>query len=468
MPNIPGNTAIISPAIFKGSTTSTTHNILRQLAFDNTAQANIISTPCSGKIILVNNAACNLLGYSKKELLTKSRTDIFDINESGFKKMLKQRTADGHSIALVTALKKDGNPIPCEITSAVFTDGDGTEQAVTSIADMSPGILKQKRIDIKNKKIVSHNIVLAKSQQKEIDTKNKKIVSDNIDLARSEQKKIDIRNEKIVADNIVQAKYDQKLIDTKNEKIVADNILLAQERSDARQADNKRQNKELEDKLEQEIKLKKKQIVEATEDAKETERSDIGKELHDNINQLLAASRMYVEMAKRGGKNSEIYLNRSSEYTLEAIEEIRKLTSVLTTDIIKDLGLCDAIEHLSHDTMETSLLIISCSLESFKEDSINDKFKLNVYRIIQEQLNNILKHAQATEVNISLLQNKRSIMLTISDNGIGFDTEKKPNGIGIANIKSRAMTYNGMADFVSHSGQGCVLTARFPIVDAVT
>ena len=223
----------------------------------------------------------------------------------------------------------------------------------------------------------------------------------------------------------------------------------------------------MEDKLEQEIKLKEKQIVEATEDAKETERSDIGKELHENINQLLAASRLYMEMAKGGGKDSEIYLSRSSEYTVTAIEAISKLTRALTTDIIKDLGLCDAIENLTRDTIKVNQLKISCTLESFKEDSVNDKFKLNVYRIIQEQLTNILKHSRATEINISLLQNKRSIMLTISDNGIGFDTEKKQKGIGIANIKSRAVSYNGMAEFISQPDLGCVLTVRFPLTGAL-
>jgi signal transduction histidine kinase len=172
-------------------------------------------------------------------------------------------------------------------------------------------------------------------------------------------------------------------------------------------------------------------------------------------------------MAKGGGKDSEIYLSRSSEYTLTAIEAISKLTKALTTDIIKDLGLCDAIENLTRDTIKVNELKIYCTLDSFIEGSVNDKFKLNVYRIIQEQLNNILKHARATEINISLLQNKRSIMLTISDNGIGFDTEKKQMGIGIANIKSRAMSYNGMAEFVSQPDLGCVLTARFPLTDTL-
>ncbi|MES1221219.1 MAG: ATP-binding protein, partial [Bacteroidota bacterium] len=219
----------------------------------------------------------------------------------------------------------------------------------------------------------------------------------------------------------------------------------------------------LEEKLEQEIKLKEKQIADATEDARNTERSDIGKELHDNINQLLGASKMYLEMAKRGGHNSEMYLNRSSEYTHSAINEIRKLTHGLTSDIIKNFGLSDAIDKATHDIMEVNPLKIICAMKSFIENSVNYKFKLNLYRIVQEQLNNILKHANAKEVIITIAQDKNSIMLTISDNGVGFDASKKRKGIGVDNIKSRATTYNGKAEFISKPGQGCILKATFVI-----
>jgi len=220
--------------------------------------------------------------------------------------------------------------------------------------------------------------------------------------------------------------------------------------------------KVLEEKLEQEIRLKEKQIEEAMEDAKSAERSELGRELHDNVNQLLGASKLFLDMAKRGGQNSEMCLSRSSEYTLMAIEEIRKLTKGLTTDTIKSLGLVEAIENISSNIMEASPLKISCSVNNFIDDSVNDQFKLNVFRIVQEQLNNILKHAKATEATINLSQNKKSIILSISDNGVGFDTNKKRMGIGVMNIKSRAASYHGSADIVSHSGQGCVLCVTFP------
>jgi PAS domain S-box-containing protein len=571
------------------SKTTAAGDTLHHLAFDNSILAHIITTTGSGKIISVNTAACNLLGYSKKALLAKKRSGIFDIKEAAFKEMLKERSADGNATATLTAIKKSGRHFPCEITTAVFMDEDGIEKSVTTIADMSESILKQKVIDIEKEKIVAADIVAAVSKQKAVDVKKNKLVSYNIALAKSKQKDVDIKKDKIVAHNIVVAKSKQKSIDAKNQKIVSADILRAAEKSGkamisyANKVRNKllkeieisfraifdassdvlfdtdllankvtindayekefgykkkdnvtgvedwlnhihQEDKEaatrdynrmlrssetewkysfrflkaddsvvkvlvkgiilrspsgeayrrivflldiskekvLEEKMEQQIRLKEKQFEQAMEDAKYTERSDIGKELHDNVNQLLAASRMYLEMAKRGGPNSEMYLSRSSEYTLTAIEEIRKLTKGLTTDFIRNLGLCDAIDNLSQDTMETNPIKITASCTSFKEQSISDKFKLNVYRVVQEQLNNILKHAQASAVNISLLQSKKFIKLIISDNGKGFDTEKKHRGIGIPNIKSRAATYNGIAEFVSREKQGCVLTVKFP------
>jgi len=221
--------------------------------------------------------------------------------------------------------------------------------------------------------------------------------------------------------------------------------------------------KVLEERLEQEMKLKEQQIAEATEEGRETERSNIGKELHDNVNQLLGASRLYLSMAKRGGENSKMYFSRSSQCTLTAIEEIRKLTKVLTTDVIKNLGLCESIENIARDTMEVNKVKISFAPGSFRENSVNEKFKLNVFRIVQEGLNNILKHANATKVTISLTQNKKSIILSISDNGVGFDTTNKSKGIGVGNINNRAELYNGNANFISQPGEGCLLIVTFPV-----
>ena len=219
--------------------------------------------------------------------------------------------------------------------------------------------------------------------------------------------------------------------------------------------------KDLEDKLKQDTMLKEKQLADASEEAKESERSHMGKELHDNVNQLLGASRMYMEMAKSGGTLATVYLVRSSEYLQTAIDEIRKLTKGLATDIIKNLGLITALDGMARDTMEVDPVRIFFVERDFNESSVSVKFKLNLFRIVQEHLNNILKHARATAVRITLVQQKTNIRLVVADDGIGFDTSSHRSGIGIDNIKSRALTYQGVADFTSQPGSGCLLTVNF-------
>jgi signal transduction histidine kinase len=119
------------------------------------------------------------------------------------------------------------------------------------------------------------------------------------------------------------------------------------------------------------------------------------------------------------------------------------------------------------DMMEGNPVKISCELKSFIEPGVNNKFKLHVLTIVQEQLKNILNHASATNVAINLSQNKKSIKLSISDDGIGFDTGKKSKGFGIDNIKSLATSYKGTSDFFSQPGLGCVLTVTFSLTHAL-
>jgi len=220
----------------------------------------------------------------------------------------------------------------------------------------------------------------------------------------------------------------------------------------------------LEVKLQKEVKKREKQIVEAIVEAKEMERSDLGKELHDNVNQLLAASMLYLDTARTDIKNGETYLVHASEYTLAAIEEIRKLTKGLVSYTISEFGLSGAIGRVMKDTMEVNPLDISFTIDPSLEDQMGDTFKLNTFRIFQEQLHNILKHSKASKVGIAFLTTKTELKFSITDNGIGFDMRQAAKGIGMSNILSRAKLYKGSAEFVSAPGEGCKLTVRFPLL----
>ena len=130
---------------------------------------------------------------------------------------------------------------------------------------------------------------------------------------------------------------------------------------------------------------------------------------------------------------------------------------------MKNPGLRESIYNLTRDIMELNNIKITCTLTGFIERSANEKFKLNIFRIVQEGLNNILKHAHATEAAIILSQNKKSIILSISDNGVGFDTTSKNKGIGVSDIINRAESFKGNANFISRPGEGCSLIVGFPV-----
>ena len=219
--------------------------------------------------------------------------------------------------------------------------------------------------------------------------------------------------------------------------------------------------KELEEKVKREKVLKQKEITEAVYGAQESERSEIGRELHDNVNQLLGAIKLYVNMAKTDEAGRDGLLTDASEFTLTAIEEIRKLSKTLITPLIKEIGLIDSIKELADEIMTVHPLRIHVHEENFNDDEFNEKFKLNIFRICQEQINNTVKHAKAADTRIYLKVSDDLVHLSIADNGVGFDTAKKRNGVGITNIKSRSELYNGKVTITSKPGNGTTLAIDF-------
>ena len=98
----------------------------------------------------------------------------------------------------------------------------------------------------------------------------------------------------------------------------------------------------------------------------------------------------------------------------------------------------------------------------FDENILPENQKLTLFRIVQEQLNNIIKHAEANHVLIKLYNNTDGILLEVKDDGNGFDIEKVRKGLGFINIKNRAELFNGNAEIFSKPGKGCLLKVFFP------
>lgn len=223
--------------------------------------------------------------------------------------------------------------------------------------------------------------------------------------------------------------------------------------------------KELEKKLVKQEVDKQKQVAQAVVDAQEKERAEIGKELHDNVNQILSTARLYLELAKSDEKDRLSLIQRSYDNIYDAINEIRSISRSLVPPSIGDLGLIESIEDLVENIRATKKLYIEFCYSGNIDAILGQKQKLMLFRIIQEQVNNVLKHANARNIIIELMMDGHMIHLSVSDDGKGFDYEEVKNnkGVGLQNIASRTELFNGKINIVTAPNKGCKLNIHVPI-----
>jgi PAS domain S-box-containing protein len=206
---------------------------------------------------------------------------------------------------------------------------------------------------------------------------------------------------------------------------------------------------------------KQREIVKAVMIAQEKERNHLGQELHDNVNQILAATKLHLTAARQ----KKAPLKKAIEYPLElidtAMEEIRSLCRMMVTPV-KNIDLKELVQRLIDDLGQNSGIKTVFSYAMINE-SLPDDLKLNIYRIIQEQTNNILKYAGAKNVNISIEGKDNVIHLLIEDNGKGFDVCSQRKGSGISNMINRAESYNGKVEIKSSEGHGCKIFVSIPV-----
>ena len=149
----------------------------------------------------------------------------------------------------------------------------------------------------------------------------------------------------------------------------------------------------LEEKLDDERIKNQKEITEAVISAQEKERDQIGCELHDNVCQILASSKLYLGMVKKHSNEPEVYIEETDLLISAAIQELRALSHALIPPSMEQSQLKLAIEKVVDITESSTNIQISTEISKIDETSMSDKMRLAIYRIVQEQFNNILKHA---------------------------------------------------------------------------
>jgi signal transduction histidine kinase len=135
----------------------------------------------------------------------------------------------------------------------------------------------------------------------------------------------------------------------------------------------------------------------------------------------------------------------------------------LTPPSLGELGLVESVQDLCDSIKTTQVFAIRFYHKDFDEIGLSENLKLMLFRIIQEQINNIIKYAEATTILIRLITDTDQLTLVVSDNGKGFDLLKTKRGLGLNNIMNRPELFNGKAEIRTAPGQGCTVIVTIPI-----
>lgn len=221
------------------------------------------------------------------------------------------------------------------------------------------------------------------------------------------------------------------------------------------------QNVLLQQQLATERNARQKEIITTTVTAQEKEKNELGNELHDNVNQLLGSAKLYFECMALHQEDKEMYRVSGLDLLSKAMEEIRRISRSMVPPRLNDVGLIGSIGDLLDNIAITRGIKVYFPHRGFKEEMIDEDLKLTIYRIVQEQTTNILKHAEASRIDVLLRVDKRFVVLKITDNGKGFTPSRSRKGIGLTNIMNRVSVYSGKADIISSPGKGCTLSVFF-------
>ncbi|MPQ68080.1 MULTISPECIES: cache domain-containing protein [unclassified Pseudomonas] len=200
----------------------------------------------------------------------------------------------------------------------------------------------------------------------------------------------------------------------------------------------------------------------------EEERSRVSRELHDGISQVLVSIKFQFELAshvlEKGQDRGLGILREAVERLGEAIGEVRSLSHDLRSSLLDTLGLAAAIGQLAAEFEQRSGLLVTYDNNEF-DCQLADGLPVSLFRIVQEGLTNIERHAQAHNVSITLHGSAESIRLTVIDDGIGFNVaqvERRHAGIGLRNIRERVEHFGGRLELASMPGRS-VLDVLLPL-----
>ena len=215
------------------------------------------------------------------------------------------------------------------------------------------------------------------------------------------------------------------------------------------------------DKLKSEFQAR---ALDATLNGRESERKEIAETLHDNVSALLSSANLHLQATKKQfAEGVPLEIDKTQEIIAEASQKIRDLSHTLVSSVLLKFGLNFAIRDIA-EKYSNSELNIDTEIEGLRR--YDQKFEIKTYNIIQEFVNNILKHSKAKNAIIKLKEEEEDhILMQIFDDGIGFDQTQiaLKDGLGINQIEARIQIMKGKLEINSQKGKGTQIKVELPI-----
>ena len=203
-------------------------------------------------------------------------------------------------------------------------------------------------------------------------------------------------------------------------------------------------------------------------EAEEKERTRIAKELHDGIGQQLSAAKLNISglqgVLTISNPEEKAMLQNAVDLIDESVKEVRIVSHSMMPNALIKSGLVSAVKEFVNKISSSGSLKINLEIVGLT-GRLEQTVETVLFRVLQELVNNIIRHAKATEVSIQIIKHEKELTVLIEDNGVGFNVEEvlnKASGIGLKNIQSRVAFLNGQVFFDSHVNKGTTVTVEIP------
>jgi len=200
-----------------------------------------------------------------------------------------------------------------------------------------------------------------------------------------------------------------------------------------------------------------KELLQAQLETQEQTFHSLSQELHDNIGQLLSLAKLNMSLVEMSSTTNHESISQTKELLNTAISDLRDISKTLNTEYVKEKDIRESIER------ELAMLRRTRKFDAGFDFTgtpffIKAERRLILYRMVQESLNNIVKHAGATRIHIRMHYGEDMLEIDITDNGAGFDVGATPDGVGLINIKQRSSMIDSKVTIKSRIGEGTTLS----------